>query len=284
MGGMRVIIGCNSMDSASVEMTEKLCALLRERGIEPCVFGEDSDLADVIDVPVVKSPEECTHIVTIGGDGTILKWGKTAAEYGLPLLGVNMGRLGFMATVEPSEVCRIPDILMGDCPVSRRMLLDCEIVRNGKTLLKKSVLNDAVISRGVSSKLPEFRIFCGEYEVTRVRADGVILSTPTGSTAYSLSAGGPILAPELECIEFTALCPHTLFNRPMIFSAQQLVTARVRSYQDSTVTVSLDGGHGIDMVEEDELRLRRSERTLEIIEAGSGFFGAVHNKLMAPLK
>lgn len=284
MGGMRVIIGCNSMDGASVEMAGKLCGLLRERGIEPCVFGEDNDLADVIDVPVVKSPMECTHIVTVGGDGTILKWGKTAAEYGLPLLGVNMGRLGFMATVEPSEVCRIPDILMGEYPVSRRMLLDCEIVRNGRTLLKQIVLNDAVISRGSNSKLPEFRIFCGEYEVTRVRADGVILSTPTGSTAYSLSAGGPILAPELECIEFTALCPHTLFNRPMIFSAQQLVTARVRSYQDSTVTVSLDGRHGIEFGEEDELRLRRSERTLSIIEAGSGFFGAVHNKLMAPLK
>ncbi|MGN1423855.1 MAG: NAD(+)/NADH kinase [Oscillospiraceae bacterium] len=284
MGGMRVIIGCNSMDRASIEVMEELCGLLRGRGIEPCVLGEDNDLAEIIEVSIALSPENCTHIVTIGGDGTILKWGKLAAEYGLPLLGVNMGRLGFMATVEPSEVCRIPDILMGEYPVSRRMLLDCEIVRNGRTLLKKSVLNDAVISRGSNSKLPEFRIFCGEYEVTRVRADGVILSTPTGSTAYSLSAGGPILAPELECIEFTALCPHTLFNRPMIFSAQQLVTARVRSYQDSTVTVSLDGGRGIVFGEEDELRLSRSERTLSIIEAGSGFFGAVHNKLMAPLK
>ena len=284
MGGMRVIIGCNSMDRSSVCITEELCALLRKRGIEPCVFGEDSDLADVIDVPVTASPEDCTHIVTIGGDGTILKWGKTAAEFRLPLLGVNMGRLGFMATVEPSEVCRIPDILSGDYPVSRRMLLDCEIVRGGRTVLKKSVLNDAVISRGSCSKLPEFLIFCGEFEVSRVRADGVILSTPTGSTAYSLSAGGPILAPELECIEFTALCPHTLFNRPMIFSAQQAVTAKVQSYQDSTVTVSLDGERGIDFGENDELRLCRSEKTLTIIEAGSGFYGAVHNKLMTPLK
>lgn len=284
MGGMRVIIGCNSMDRASVQITRELCALLRGRGIEPCVFSEDGDLADVIDVPVVPSLRECTHIVTIGGDGTILKWGKTAAEYGLPLLGVNMGRLGFMATVEPSEVWRIPDILSGECPVSRRMLLDCEIIRGGETVLKKSVLNDAVISRGSCSKLPEFMIFCGESEVSRVRADGVILSTPTGSTAYSLSAGGPILAPELECIEFTALCPHTLFNRPMIFSAQQEVTAKIRSYQDSTVTVSLDGERGINFGEDDELHLRRSEKTLTIIEAGSGFYGAVHNKLMTPLK
>ena len=155
MGGMRVIIGCNSMDRASVQITRELCALLRGRGIEPCVFSEDSDLADVIDVPVVPSLRECTHIVTIGGDGTILKWGTTAAEYGLPLLGVNMGRLGFMATVEPSEVWRIPDILSGECPVSRRMLLDCEIIRGGETVLDlgsgSGILSIAALQLGAKS-------------------------------------------------------------------------------------------------------------------------------------
>jgi NAD+ kinase len=272
------------MNGSSVELAKRLSGLLTKSGITPCVYGSGADMADIIDCRVAKSPAECSHVITIGGDGTILKWGKTAAEFDLPLIGINMGRLGFMATLEPSEAERIPEILKGGCEVSRRMLMNCEIVRNGGSIEKTLVLNDVVISRDSCSKLPEFCIFCGESEVLRVRADGVILSTPTGSTAYSLSAGGPILAPELECIELTSLCPHTLFNRPMIFSAQQVVTVKVNSYQDSRVTVNIDGESNISFGEGDSLRLTRSPYSLKLIEAGSGFYGAVHNKLMTPIK
>ena len=125
---------------------------------------------------------------------------------------------------------------------------------------------------------------CGETEVSRVRADGIILSTPTGSTAYSLSAGGPILSPDLECVEFTALCPHTLFNRPMIFSDKQTISARVYNYHNSKATFSIDGGKAIPFNENDVLRLTRCPKNLLLIEAGEGFFGAIHNKLLTPLK
>ena len=280
MDGFRVLIGCNEMNGESVGLAKNICRMLKKNGAVPCVTdGRGAD----IPAEAVKSRAECTHIVTIGGDGTILKWGKTAAEYDIPLLGVNMGRLGFMATLERGEVEMIPRLL-SEGNISRRMLMDCAVIRADGSRRIKPVLNDVVIARESGSKLPEFSIFCGGAEVSHLRADGVILSTPTGSTAYSLSAGGPILSPELECIEFTALCPHTLFNRPMIFSAKHEVTVSVREYQGSRVTVSIDGENDLSFGEGDEIRLTRSAKTLRLIEAGGGFYGSVRIKLMQPLK
>lgn len=280
----RVLIGCNAIKDGSIELAAKIAVLLRENGVAPCVYGKNSLNAEKIGAQIVESPGICSFIVTVGGDGTIIKWGKIAAQFDLPLLGVNMGRLGFMATLEPEEIERIPDLLLGKLSASRRMLLDCKVRRGDKVIFTESVINDVIVSRSSQSKLPEYVVSCGAAEVSRVRADGVILSTPTGSTAYSLSAGGPILSPDLECIEFTALCPHTLFNRPMIFSDKQPVAVTVNHYQNSRATFSVDGGKGIPFLDGDVLQLSRSKFDLSIIEAGGGFYGAIHNKLITPIK
>ena len=281
---MRVLIGCNIRKEGSAELAAELAALLRKSGFVPCVYGRDSEYADRIGADIVESPKICNFIITVGGDGTILKWGKTAAEFDIPLLGVNMGRLGFMATIEPHEIGVIPELLKSDFTVSRRILLDCKVFREEREIFSERVLNDVILSRSSVSKLPEYVVNCGEAEVSRVRADGIIFSTPTGSTAYSLSAGGPILAPDLECIELTALCPHTLFNRPMLFSDKQIITARVNHYQNSKATFSVDGGSGIPFMEGDILQFMLSRQSLSLIETGSGFYGAIHNKLMTPFK
>ena len=281
---IRVLIGYNSTKDGSVELSARIAALLRENGLLPCVYGNNSVYAGKIGAEIVESPGICSFIVTVGGDGTIIKWGKIAAEFDLPLLGVNMGRLGFMATLEPDEIGRIPGILSGELTMSRRMLLDCKVKRGDKVIFSESVVNDVIVSRSSLSKLPEYVVSCGTSEVSRLCADGVILSTPTGSTAYSLSAGGPILSPDLDCIEFTALCPHTLFNRPMIFSANQPVSVNVCHYDNSKATFSVDGGKGIPFLDGDVLRLTRSKFALSIIEAGEGFYGAIHNKLITPIK
>lgn len=280
MDGLCVLLGCKRLDDEVLRLAREITELLAREGIKTAVCGSGS--SEKIGAINVSSPAECTHVITLGGDGTILKWGKTAAKYDLPLLGVNMGRLGFMATLETTELDRIPELLAHGRE-SRRMLLDCEFLRGGVSD-RRTVLNDVVLSHDSGSKLPEFVIYCGDTEATRLRADGVILSTPTGSTAYSLSAGGPILAPDLECIEFTALCPHTLFNRPMVFSSSKTVTVKVRNYQNSRVFASFDGDGNFTFSEDDELRLTRSEKSLRLIKAGGGFFGAVRDKLMAPLK
>ncbi len=271
----RVLITYNTDGEASAELAREICTLLAKSGIEP-VLWHDGDNG--------KTPEGCICMITVGGDGTILRWGKLAAGMGLPLLGVNRGRLGFMATLEPQDISMLPEIITGNFTVSRRMLMNVEIKRADGTSEHRHALNDVVIERDRRSKLPEFRISFGENEVSRLQADGVILSTPTGSTAYALSAGGAIIAPDMECIECTPLCPHTLFSRPMIFSLTKEIRLSCASYQGSRVTVSVDGEHGIPFDEGDSLIITRDVLSLELIETGEGFFGAVRNKLMTPLK
>ncbi len=281
---MRVLLGLNSMREDAVQLSADIAKELRANDFIPCVYGKMSMLAGKLGADIVETPGICSLIITVGGDGTILKWGKIAAEFDLPLLGVNMGRVGFMAKLEPSEIDRIPEILKSDFTVSSRMMLDCRVYRDGKRVFSEKVLNDVIVSRSSVSKLPEFVVSCGDAEVSRVRADGVILSTPTGSTAYSLSAGGPILAPDTECVEFTALCPHTLFNRTMIFSDKQKITVKVFHYQNSRATFSVDGGKGIPFLEGDVLRITRAAGSLRIIDAGDDFYSAINTKLMTPLK
>ena len=281
---MRALIIFNLSKTGAATLSAEIAKILKSAGITPCVFGENIIYAEKVGAEIVESPSICNFIITVGGDGTILRWGKVAADYDIPLLGVNLGRLGFMASVEREEIGKIPELLSGEHHISRRMMLNVELIRDGKSVFSQRALNDVTVSRSSRSKLPEFVVSCGESEVSRVRADGIILSTPTGSTAYSLSAGGPILSPDLECVEFTALCPHTLFNRPMIFSDKQTISARVFQYDNSKATFSVDGGKAIPIEENDVLKLMRCPKDLLLIEAGEGFFGAIHNKLLTPLK
>lgn len=281
---MRALIIFNLSKTGAATLSAEIAKILKSAGITPCVFGENIIYAEKVGAEIVESPSICNFIITVGGDGTILRWGKVAADYDIPLLGVNLGRLGFMASVEREEIGKIPELLSGEHHISRRMMLNVELIRDGKNVFSQRALNDVTVSRSSRSKLPEFVVSCGESEVSRVRADGIILSTPTGSTAYSLSAGGPILSPDLECVEFTALCPHTLFNRPMIFSDKQTISARVFQYDNSKATFSVDGGKAIPIEENDVLKLTRCPKDLLLIEAGEGFFGAIHNKLLTPIK
>lgn len=281
---MKALIIFNLSKTGAATLSAEIAKILKSAGITPCIFGENIIYAEKVDAEIVESPACCDYIITVGGDGTILRWGKVAADFGIPLLGVNLGRLGFMASVERTEIGKIPELLSGEYHISRRMMLDVELIRDGESIFSERALNDVTVSRSSRSKLPEFVVSCGEHEVSRVRADGIILSTPTGSTAYSLSAGGPILSPDLECVEFTALCPHTLFNRPMIFSDKQTISARVYHYDNSKATFSVDGAKAVPIEENDVLKLTRCPKDLLLIEAGEGFFGSIHNKLLTPLK
>lgn len=281
----KVMISYNRHDVKSVSLAEEICTELKKSGFIPFSLKyDDGSGGGLRGAESAENGIGSVCMITVGGDGSIISHGKLAAQWGIPLLGVNTGRLGFMANLEPSEIQRIPDILHGSLRVSSRMIMEAEITyANGKTL-KQNTLNDVVVSRRSKSKLPEFCVYCGETEVSRLRADGVIFSTPTGSTAYSLSAGGPIIDPTMQCIEYTALCPHSLFSRPMIFSAEKEVTLRVRAYQNSRVSVSFDGDSGYKFEEGDILTLRKGGPDLQLIETGDGFFGSVKRKLMQPLR
>lgn len=281
----RVIISYNRRDKNSVKIAEDICAELRTSGITPYSLKyDDGSSGGLSGVESAENGEGCICMITVGGDGSIISHGKLAAAWGIPLLGVNTGRLGFMANLEPGDIRRIPSIILGSFRVSRRMMMSVEVRYANGGMLHQNTLNDVVVSRDSKSKLPEFCVFCGDTEVSRLRADGVIFSTPTGSTAYSLSAGGPIIDPAMKCIEYTALCPHSLFSRPMLFSAERTVELRVNSYQDSRVTISFDGDSGYPFGDGDVLKISVGGNELSLIETGDGFFGSVNRKLMQPLK
>lgn len=285
MNGKNVMIGYNRRDPKSVRIAEEICAELTASGFAPLSLKyDDGGTGGLKGAKSSESGEGCVCMITVGGDGSIISHGKLAAVWGIPLMGVNTGRLGFMANLEPGDIKRIPEIITGNFRVSRRMMMSVDVSYANVGKLHQNCLNDVVVSRDSKSKLPEFCVYCGETEVSRLRADGVIFSTPTGSTAYSLSAGGPIIDPALHCIEYTALCPHSLFSRPMIFSAEREVTLRVNSYQDSRVTINFDGDSGYPFDEGDVLTLHIGSPDLMLIETGEGFFGSVNRKLMQPLR
>lgn len=222
----------------------------------------------------------CDIFITVGGDGTILRYGKLAAKAWKMMLGINTGRLGFMANLEASELDKLALLNTGGFNISKRMLM--KITVNDK---QYQALNDVVFSKGIQSKLPEFSITKKGTIVSKIRADGLIISTPTGSTAYSLSAGGPIIDPTLECMEFTPLCAHTLFSRPMIFDVSAPLTISYNSYENSTVSVSVDGDDGIPISENDTVVIEKSPYCLLLIDIdNNSFYNSIHNKLMKPLK
>lgn len=226
--------------------------------------------------------EKCDIFITVGGDGTILKWGKKAAILGKPLLGINTGRLGFMTALEINQLDKISALKTKDYHISRRMLLKANFSSDNRNYL---TLNDVVLSRDTYSKLPEFAVKSNGVTVSKIRADGLIFSTPTGSTAYALSAGGPIIEPTVECMEMTLLCAHTLLNRPMIFSGNDIITVSFSGYEGSVVSASVDGDRGIKFSEGDIITITKSDIYLNLIDiSGYSFYNSVNNKLMQPLK
>lgn len=271
----------------SMEAMPSVIAALIEHGITPVL--SESVRADYSDERAEYSASgniiaECDMLMTVGGDGMMLKWGKRAAFAGKPLIGINTGRLGFMTAIDADELDKISALGSGKYSLSSRMMMSAKLHRNG-VVQDHTSLNDLVLFKDVNSKLPEFTVKINGITVTRVRADGLIFSTPTGSTAYALSAGGPIIEPTVECIQLTFLCAHTLLNRPMIFSGNDTITVSYAEYEGSRVNMSIDGGSGIEVAAEDRIVINRSSVKLSIVEIGEkSFYSTVSEKLMQPLK
>lgn len=283
---MKSLICANFKKEKSLNVLPKLIEKLVCFGITP-LMTEDANphYSDerVIYLNESDAMNECDIFITIGGDGTILKWGKKAANLKKPLLGINTGRLGFMTALEVDEFDKLNLLKDRNYHISRRMLMNAEFV--GSEEKHYLALNDIVFSKGSYSKLPEFIVDINGVTVSKIRADGIIFSTPTGSTAYALSAGGPIIEPTVECMEMTPLCAHTLLNRPMIFSGNDVITVRFNGYEGSDVTVSVDGDSGIVFSEGDIIRITKSDIMLHLIDInGDSFYNSVNNKLIQPFK
>lgn len=284
---MKVLIVTSTKKQKSLDVLPDVVNTLIKNGIGVCMFSDIHEFYSDERVTFSSTDEiirECDIILTVGGDGTILKWGKRAAEYDKPLIGINTGRLGFMTALECFELHKLSALTTENYSISKRMMINAEININGKKT-EETALNDIVLFKDVNSKLPEYIVRINGTIVSKIRADGLIFSTPTGSTAYALSAGGSIIEPTVECIELTPLCAHSLFNRPMIFSGSDVISVTCKQYDGSQANITIDGNPGVHFNEGHELILKKSEKALKLIDIdGNGFYEAVSNKLMTPIK
>ncbi|MBR7084476.1 MAG: NAD(+)/NADH kinase [Oscillospiraceae bacterium] len=222
-------------------------------------------------------------VIAIGGDGTILRCVREMIGASAGLLGINTGHLGFMASLETNQLDELENLFSGNYHYSKRMLLKAELHGEGKTL-KFHALNDIVIS-GLYGKVFDFSVKADNAVIGRYRADGIICSTPTGSTAYALSAGGPLMEPELSCIEMTLICPHSLFNRPLLLSSERKIIIQHTADCSRSICLSADGEPPVVFPSAYSLEIFKSKYTTSLISMKeSGFFDSVNKKLMQSIK
>jgi len=218
--------------------------------------------------------------VVVGGDGTLLSAARSIAGTPRPILGINLGGLGFMAETGPEEADPVlNDVLAGRYTIGRRMTLEVALLRRGRTAARQAVLNDVVISKTALSRMVELDVTIDRRPVTRYRADGLIVSTPTGSTAYSLSAGGPIIHPEMSALLITPICPHTLSLRPLLVPERSRVEVTLDS-GDADVYLTLDGQVGHPLRAGDRVRVRQGPHPVLMVRSRrNDYFEVLRRKL-----
>jgi len=240
-------------------------------------------LAEATGWPVT-TPEEIGRraelLLVLGGDGTLIHAARMVRGRAVPILGVNLGSLGFLTEVPRSELFpRLTETLEGRAQLHTRMKLACRLHRDGKVLLEDEVLNDVVINKGALARIADHEVSLDGQYMTTFKSDGVIIATPTGSTAYSLAAGGPIVHPALECALVTPISPHALTQRPFVVPGGQVVNVVLRS-EVADVYLTLDGQEGHAMQRGDRLEVRRSpNRTVLVSNPNIDYFGILRQKL-----
>jgi NAD+ kinase len=256
---------------------------LQAHGAEVTCDSETSDCLGPLAVQTRKREElpGCTDLlIVLGGDGTLLSAARLAAERKVPILAVNLGGLGFLTTVSQDELYSIlEELFSGKHRVSERVMLEAEIVRSGAIIRRQIALNDAVLNKAALARIMDLELRVdGEY-VTTYKADGLILSTPTGSTAYSLAAGGPIVYPIVEAFVVTPICPHTLTNRPLVIPDSATIEVDFKA-EDGVVFLTLDGQVGIELVRGDHIRVRKAaEKLLLVRPAKKTYYQILRSKL-----
>ena len=272
----------NTKKDNGLILTKKLVNTLNDFGASVFLSSEFSD--SEINAEFLcedKLFSEADFVVTVGGDGTILGIAEYLSDKSIPVIGVNLGRVGFMAELEPDEIYMIENVIKGNYTVEKRMMLDVTLERNGTALCTYRALNDIVVSKGSISKIAELELYCNSTPLTVFNADGVIVSTPTGSTAYSLSAGGAIIDPTIDCMILTPVCPHSLFNvRPIIFSSKsELEIKNIKNGEENTY-LTVDGRINVQLMYSDVIKVAASDKTIDLIKIKEeDFYKKVYHKI-----
>jgi NAD+ kinase len=209
----------------------------------------------------------CDLAIVVGGDGTMLHAARSLIDYDVPLLAINRGRLGFLADISPDDmIARLDEILAGHYKEERRYLLHATVIRVNQNIAESDAINEVVTHVKGSVRMIEVEIYINNRFVNTLRADGLIVSTPTGSTAYALSGGGPILYPSMEAVVLVPICPHTLSNRPIVVDADSHIEVILCRHNTSPARASFDGQADVDLIPNDRISIERKASTLRLIQ------------------
>ncbi|MDX6766010.1 MAG: NAD(+)/NADH kinase [Candidatus Methylacidiphilales bacterium] len=274
----RVAVMVNPAKSGARTVATRLKRLFRRLGVESR-WGEAVEEGAVSrETPFTQAGDDL--LVAVGGDGTLLQAARRSRGSGVPLLGINAGSLGFLTSIASrSVVTDMSRVLAGDYQISRRMTLAVKVIRGGKTFSRGWALNEAVIFRGHHAHMIRLDVEVSGRLLSDYMCDGLLLATPTGSTAYSLSAGGPVVSPTASVMVITPVCAHALTNRPVILDARDDVRVRVPARSPALV-LSLDGTRCLDLVSGDEVEIRRDPNPVPLVHlAGNDFYTVLRRKL-----
>ena len=212
-------------------------------------------------------PDHVEMVIVLGGDGTLLSVARLVGDHEVPILGVNLGGLGFLTEITLEELYRVLErVIQGDFITDERVVLNAAVIRRGERMAEFIVLNDAVINKGALARIIDLETTINEEYLTTFKSDGLIISTPTGSTAYNLSAGGPIVYPSLHCIIITPICSHTLTNRPIVIPDDVEIRAILKTKQQEVI-LTLDGQQGFSLEFEDVVEVRKAEGRILLIKS-----------------
>ena len=284
---MKIGLVVNTDKSQALVCSEQIAKLLLESDAEVLLNNSVKELINLTEYEkytnYFDSDEEvikhCDAAVTVGGDGTIIHNAKFSAAYKKPMIGVNMGRIGFVAGLEYYEIAELKKLLSGEYKTQKRMLLNVELKR-GDSVQKFLAVNEAAITRDVLKPIIDITVLLSSERIITYRADGMIFATPTGSTAYSFSSGGPVIQPDMECILLTPLCPHALSSRQVVFRDNAVLTAMVDNADVSHSYLVVDGQTNVEIQKGDQITITKSEDYLElIILKEKNFYTLLNEKL-----
>lgn len=282
---MRVVLSPNPYRDKNFQTLRDAMAVLREAGIETRVclpFEVDRTYDLPRDIRFSRMDRElpgADMVICFGGDGTLLHMAKAATRHGVPVLGVNIGTMGFMAELESSELSQLTRIATGDYTIDNRMMLDVTVQRDRDIIFHDLCLNDVAITKGAVARIVHLNVKCDGVQVMECGGDGIIVSTPTGSTAYSLSAGGPIVEPDAHSILVTPVCAHDVASRCIVVSDKRTVNVSMTQNARRNAYLSVDGGRTLRMNMGDVATIRKSDLHTKLVRLKDrSFFDVVNMK------
>jgi len=276
----KIGIICKIGKPEPVEIVRELLPWLKGKGVQVLLDDESAAALGIEGYSRLRIPDLAEAVIVLGGDGTMLSVARLACRKTVPILGVNLGGLGFITEIKKGDLFKaLERLLSGTYPFEDRLMLSARVIRNGREIAQYTALNDVVINKGALARIVDLETSLNGMYVNRFRADGMIVSTPTGSTAYCLSAGGPILYPTMENVVLIPICPHTLTNRPIVLP-DNITLEMILQAPKEDVVLTVDGQVGLPLEQYDVVVVEKSPyKTRIILPAQRDYFAVLRTKL-----